>query len=96
MRQILRGQRLLFLTLLGTEQLKLRVALHQFDQIGFLLTLRAVDLHPTLSLFREPVLHQFLLGQSVLHQQLGGHLDGIHLAVVLFDHPLQDLARFQA
>ena len=95
LRQILRGQRLLLLTLLGAEQLKLRVALHQFDQVGFLLALRAVDLHPTLALFREPILHQFLLGQSVLHQQLGGHLNGIHLAVVLFDHPLQDQSRFQ-
>ena len=62
LRQILRGQRLLLLALLGTEQLKLGIALHQFDQVSLLLALRAVDLHPTLPLFGEPVLHQLPLG----------------------------------
>jgi len=40
----------------------------------------------------QPVFDQLLAGQLVLHQHLGRDFNRLHLAVVLFKHPLQDLA----
>ena len=94
--QIFGGQGLLLLPLLGALQFEVGVALHQFDQIGFLPLLGAVNMNLAFPLFREPLLQEILLRQRMLHQQFRRNLHCIHLAVVLFDHPLQDQARFHA
>ena len=91
--KIFRGQSLLLLTLLGAEKFEVCIALHQLDQISFLSLLRAADVHLALPLFREPVLQQILLGQGVLHKKFWRNLHGIHLAVMLLDHPLQNHSR---
>ena len=62
LRQILGGQSLLLLTLLGAEQLEFGIALHQFDQIGLLSLLGPVNLNFPLPLFRQPFLQKLLLG----------------------------------
>ena len=95
LRQILGGQSLLFLTLLRPQQFEFSVALHQFDQVRLLSLLGTVNLHFPFPLLRQPVLQKLLLREGVLHEQLGRHLDRIHLGIVLFNHPLQDQPRLQ-
>ena len=48
------------------------------------------DLDLAAAAFPQPVLNQGLLGQGMLDEQLGGNFHRIHLAVVLFNHPLQN------
>ena len=68
------------------------VALHQLDQISFLGPLGHGDLDLAAPAFPQPVLNQGLLGQGMLDEQLGGDFHRIHLAVVLFNHPLKNEA----
>ena len=75
---------------LGALQLVAGIALDQLDPVSLLLALGHGQAHLAAAALREPVLDQLLLGQGVLEQQLGRNLHRIHLAVVLFDHPLQD------
>ena len=89
--QVFSRQRLLFLPLLGTQQFKFSIPLHQVDQIRLLATLRTLNLYPSFALFPKPFLHQPLLRQRMLHKHLRRHLNGINLAVVLLDHALKNL-----
>ena len=75
---------------LGPLQFIGGVAFHQLDQIRFLGPLGHGDLDLTAPAFPQPVLNQGLLGQGMLDEQLGGNFHRIHLAVVLFNHPLKN------
>ena len=66
--QILGGQCLLLLPLLGSQQFEFRVPLHQFDQVRLLPLFWAVDLNLAFPMLRQPVLEKLLLRQGVLHQ----------------------------
>ena len=88
--QVLRGQQVLFAGPAGPFQFVVGIALDQLDQVRLLSPLGNSEAHLATAQFREPVLDELLLWQGLLEQQLGGNLDPLHLAVVLFDHRLQD------
>ena len=83
---------MLFGAALGTHQLKTGIAFHQLHQIRLLLALGHRQLHLAATPLPQPLLNQGLLGQGVLQKQFGRYFHWLHLAVVLFDHPLQDAA----
>jgi hypothetical protein len=70
--QIFRGQQVLLAGPLGPLQLIAGIAHHQLDQVGLLLALGHRQLHLAAAQFPQPLLDQGLLGQGMLHQQLGG------------------------
>ncbi len=50
------------------------------------------QLHLAATPLPQPLLDQGLLGQRVLQKQFGRYFNWLHLAVMLFNHPLQDAA----
>ena len=93
LRQILRGQQVLFACPLGALQFVLGVALHEINQVGLLLPLGHRQPHPAPPQFAQPLLQEVLLGDGVLQQQFRRNFHPLHLGIVLLNHRLQNAAR---